>query len=64
MRALNATCWPVEYARTTRSKSARSRSLNTTLGGLGVAIVHSGQIKMLDLTRLSIESRLHSAHLY
>lgn len=32
--------------------------------GLGVAIVHSGQIRMLDLTRLSNESRLLSAYLY
>jgi hypothetical protein len=64
MRALNANCWPVEYARTRRSKSARSRSFSTTRGGLGVAIIHSGQIKMLDLTRLWHKSRLHSADVY
>src|SRR5438477_13078232 len=64
MRARNASCWPVVYARTKRSSSARSRSFSTTLGGLGVAIVHSGQIKMLDLTRLWHKSRLHSADVY
>jgi hypothetical protein len=64
MRARNATCWPVVYARTKRSNSVRSRSLSTTLGGLGVAIAHSGQIKMLDLTRFADKSRLHSADVY
>jgi hypothetical protein len=64
IRARKASCWPVVKARTKRSNSARSRSLNTTLGGLGVAIAHSGQIKMLDLTRHSTNSRLLSAHLY
>ena len=64
IRARRASCWPVVNARTKRSNSARSRSLSTTLGGLGVAINHSGQIRMLDHTRLSNDSRLLSAHLY
>jgi hypothetical protein len=64
IRARNASCWPVVKARTRRSNSARSRSLSTTFGGLGVAIVHSGQIKMPHLTRLSNQSRLLSADLY
>jgi len=69
MCARNANCWPVVYARTKRSRSARSRSLSTTFGGLGVAIVHSGQIKLPDLTRRPDQprgpkSRLHSANVY
>jgi len=55
---------PVVNTRTNHSNSARSRSLNTTFGGLGVAIVHSGQFRMHHLTRLPRESRLSSADLY
>jgi len=69
MRARNASCWAVLYARTKRSSSARSLSLSTTLGGFGVAIVYSGQIRMPNLTRRprqpgSPKSRHHSAHVY
>ncbi len=63
MRARKASCWPVVKARTKRSNPARSAPLSTTLGGFGVAMVHSVQIKMLDLTRPSNKSRLPSAHL-
>jgi predicted neuraminidase len=64
IRARKASCRPVVEARTNCSNSTRSRSLNTTFGGLGVGIVRSGQIKMPDLTRLASQSRLLSAHLY
>ncbi len=61
IRARKASCWPVVNARTNRSNSTRSRSLSTTFGGLGVAIIHSGQIRMNPLTRPSHQSRLPSA---